>query len=129
MYIANQLMKGNTALRDRLLRIGNALSSHSLFDPIFCQLTIHFVSDYLHRILLDPSALDQSVEMHTFLLLCLNSAFKGSNRLFMFYVKNHRASSITSTSISSSLSSSPARTTPSWRRRRSPSCRRRRRRR
>lgn len=91
MYIANQLMKGNTALRDRLLRIGNALSSHSLFDPIFCQLTIHFVSDYLHRILLDPSALDQSVEMHTFLLLCLNSAFKGSNRLFMFDVNNHQS--------------------------------------
>ena len=91
MYISNQLVKGNTALRDRLLRIGNALSSHSLFDPIFCQLTIHFVSDYLHRVLLDPSFLDQSVEMHNFLLLCLNSAFKGSNRLFMFDVNNHQS--------------------------------------
>lgn len=91
MYISKQLMKGNTALRDRLLRIGNALSSHSLFDPIFCQLTIHFVSDYLHRVLSDPSFLDQSVEMHNFLLLCLNSTFKGSNRLFMFDVNNHQS--------------------------------------
>ena len=77
-------------MRDRLLAIANSLSSHSLFDPIFCQLSILFVCNYLSSTLENPALIDDSVEMHNLLLFCMNSVFKGSNRLFMFDVNNHQ---------------------------------------
>lgn len=90
-YISCQLLKGNQSVRDRLLSIANSLSSHSLFDPIFCQLSVLFVCNYLSRTLENPALIDDSIEMHNLLLFCLNSVFKGSNRLFMFDVNNHQS--------------------------------------
>lgn len=90
-YISCQLLKGNLSVRDRLLSIANSLSSHSLFDPIFCELTVLFVCNYLLKILENPDFIDDSVEMHNLLLFCMNSVFKGSNRLFMFDVNNHQS--------------------------------------
>ena len=57
-------MHKNQHLQHRLLEITNAMSSHALFDPIFCQLTLPFVHNYLHETLNNPEQIDESVSMH-----------------------------------------------------------------
>ena len=57
-------MHHNLVLQNRLLEITNAMSSHTLFDPIFCQLTLPFVHNYLHETLNNPEKIDESVSMH-----------------------------------------------------------------
>ena len=57
-------MHDNQALQKRLLTITNAMSSHTLFDPIFCQLILPFVHNYLHETLNNPEQIDERVSMH-----------------------------------------------------------------
>lgn len=88
-------------LLKRLIEIANSMSSHTFFDPIYCELTITFVSSYLHLTLTHPNEIDVSEPMQTLyvcgsslivsLLPCLVSVFKGSNRLFMFDLNNNQS--------------------------------------
>lgn len=101
-YICTELENKNDVLLKRLIEIANSMSSHMYFDPIFCELTMPFVSSYLHTTLTHPNEIDVSEPMQTlysvlFSLLifsflpCLVSVFKGSNRLFMFDLNNNQS--------------------------------------
>ena len=74
-YIRKELMKKNRTLQHRLLSITNAMSSHSLFDPIFCQLTLPFIHNYLHETLENPELIDESSEMHNLFPFSLSTYF------------------------------------------------------